>query len=67
MVEKITWLRSGMVLIKTKNLKQAIQFVKLTGLNTKIKFEISEHHRLNNSKGVIRTRLIASVSDEEFL
>jgi hypothetical protein len=66
-VQKISWLRNGTVLIKTVNLKQAMQLVKLTGLSPIYQVEVSEHNRLNSSKGVIRTRMLSSVSDEEFL
>jgi hypothetical protein len=54
-------------MIKTKNLKQAKQLVRLTGLPTGATIEISEHPRLNSSKGVIRTNLLRSVKDDDFL
>jgi hypothetical protein len=66
-VNKISWLRDGTVLIKTKNLKQAKNLVRLTGLPTGATVEILEHPRLNFSKGVIRTNLLRSVNDEDFL
>lgn len=66
-VEKVTWLRNGTVFIKTVNLKQAKQLIKMAALIPNIKIDISEHPRLNSSKGVIITRLLSSVSDDEFL
>jgi hypothetical protein len=66
-VSKISWLRDGSILIKTKNLKQAERLVRLIALSPEVHVEIIEHPRLNFSKGVIRTNLLKSVSDAEFL
>ncbi len=56
-VEKLSWSRNGTILIKPKDLKQARQLIRLSGLNSEVKVEMLEHSRLNFAKGVVYNRM----------
>lgn len=47
------FLKSGDILIKTENVKQAQQLVKITGIMEAI-IEVKEHKTMNSCKGVVR-------------
>lgn len=59
--------RSGFVLIKTKNVDQAKKLVQLTKISQTIVVDVTEHNFLNNSKGVIFTKELIGVPEEEIL
>jgi DNA repair exonuclease SbcCD nuclease subunit len=50
---EVKFLKSGDILLKTENLKQAQQLIKLTGIMDST-VEVYEHKTLNSCKGVIR-------------
>lgn len=60
-------LADGTILVQTHTLKQAQQLIKLTRLNNEINVSISEHKRLNQSKGFVLCREFKILSDEEIL
>lgn len=59
--------RNGFVLIKTKNLNQAKQLVQLIKISPTIIVDVTEHNFLNNSKGVIFTRELFEITEDEIL
>ena len=59
--------RNGFVLIKTKNVNQAKKLVQLVKLSPTITVAVTEHNFLNNSKGVIYTKELFEISDEDTL
>lgn len=66
-VEQIKLLRDGTILVETKNVYQAQKLIKLIGLPNSISVTVSEHERLNSSKGVIMCKTIANCTEEEIL
>ena len=67
-VNDISKLRDGSVLIHTKNAKQASKLVQLVQINDQIHVNVTEHERLNSSKGVIfRCFCLMDMTDEEVI
>lgn len=67
-INNITCLRDGTVLIHTKNAKQAARLIQLTQINSSTHIKVSEHVRLNSAKGVIfKCHQLTSMTDDEIL
>ena len=64
---EVKLLRDGSVLIQTKNVQQAQKLIKLTGLSSTIPITVTEHEKLNSSKGVIMCRMLNTCTEEEIL
>jgi hypothetical protein len=63
---EVKFLKSGDVLIKTENVKQAQNLIKLTGImDTTV--EVYEHKTMNSSKGVIRAYELQNENKETLL
>lgn len=60
-------LRDGTLLVHTKNLIQAKRLVKLIQMDHQVQVEVSEHQKLNQSKGVVRCLYFIHLSDEYIL
>lgn len=60
-------IRNGKVLIKTKNINQAIKLLKLKSLSPDIQVKIEEHEKLNISKGVIYSTDLIYLTDKEII
>ena len=52
-VRQMSALRNGTILVETENVKQAKTLITLKRISPLINLEISEHDRLNSSKGVV--------------
>lgn len=66
-VESMRKLKDNTFLIKTANLSQAKNLITLTQLDNGINVTISEHAKLNYSKGVVRAPELIPCCDEEIL
>ncbi|XP_053968443.1 uncharacterized protein LOC128869865 [Anastrepha ludens] len=66
-VEECKKIRSGSVLIKTKNHAQANRLITLTTLSNEITIQITEHKTLNYSKDVIYCNALRGIPQDEIL
>lgn len=64
-VDSCKRLRSGDLLIKTKNLQQANKLIKMTHFTDNMPVSASEHFSLNYSKGVIYSNDLRDVTEKE--
>lgn len=60
-------LRNGTILVKTKNITQANKLIQLCSFNHQIDVTITEHNSLNYSRGVIYSRDLIGIPEEEIL
>lgn len=60
-------IRSGQILIKTKNLEQAKKMITLTEMGNNITVDITEHQFLNTSKGVIYSNELRGIPENEIV
>lgn len=66
-VEECKKLRSGEILIKTKNAVQSRKLVKLVAISNTINVEIGPHKHLNQSKGVLYCNDLRGMPESEIL
>jgi len=55
------------LLIKSKNLSQAMQLIQLTTVNNTIEVEVTEHNSLNYTQGVIYSNDLRDISETDIL
>lgn len=65
-VQQIKLLRDGSILVQTINVYQAQKLIKLVGLPNSVDVIVSEHERLNSSKGVIMCKTIVTVLKRKY-
>lgn len=60
-------LRNGTILVKTKNVKQAMSLMKLISLTPSITIDVTEHKFLNTCKGVVYCNALRGIEESEIL